>query len=1138
MPSHARCFPAFLLLLIGVLVSVPAAVSAQSNATIMGTVADTSGAAVPGATILVTNTETGAMQTRVSDAQGRYSVANLAIGSYDVQSEIAGFQTVLHKSIVLTVGRETVVDFALPVGTLSETLTVIGQAVQVDTTSSAMSNLVDQTQIRDLPLNGRNFEQLITLAPGVLTFSNVTKGAFYGAADAFTVSGSRPNGQQILLDNTNVMTFENRGSGAGILGTSMGVDAIAEFQTLTNTYGAQYGGNGGVVNSISKSGTNAWHGSVFEFARNSRFDARGFFETRVNPGETTAKPAPFSRNQFGGTIGGPIQRNKVFFFVNYEGLQQKLGETNTYTVLNALGRQGYLPTAAAGAKGPAGTYTCFGNPAGNTPTEGSCAIAPAIRPILDFYNRNVELPQSEVLTAAGLPTGTGNVVYNGTQPGKENYVLGRVDVNLSQKDSFYFRYLYDFADLTTPFAGSYDLYPAEQQSHNQFFTVEEKRIYTNNLLGTTRFAYMRPLNQLLSHTKYPEMEFYPGAGLPDGRFTQVTGLNGGGAVLGPIRQNPLRLMYDRFHVGEDFIWSQGAHSVRFGGAVTRQHPSAIQNSPAAGEWTFTSIPLFLQGMADRYFGLQQQTQLTNGETIAGTDGQRDWIEYQYTLYVQEDWRVRENFTVNLGVRYAPTSNPTEINGKMTHIIPVPAFLGSVPCTIGTANCSAIGTVLTNAFTPVDRVYDRNASLKNIAPRIGFAWDPTGDYKTSIRGGWGIFHSIIEARDYEPGYALTPPYSLVTVRGANAAGASIGNALPFSQRPAAASAPGIAVSQSQQLGWNRYNTKTPYMMQWNVSLQREVAQSTVATLAYVGSAGRNNYGARNANPPVAIANPDYNFGLQFGTGTGTTLVENPLVNPNFGPMILAENISFSNYKSFQVGLVRRLNRGWQSQLSYTWSKCEDTGSGSWGLDRGTNFQNPYDPDGDLGRCAFDMRHNLVINGMYQLPFTGNPFVEGWQVSGIVNYRSGLPTNVTDGIIRAFDNQGASNRPNYVPGAPGCNGNPILPESERFPAAGNPRWINTACFQLPRLGELGNTPRNFVDGPNYVNVDAALIKNINGLGPWSVQLRAEVFNLLNRTNFNVPSAGIFAGNGTVNPTAGTLTSIVGTARQFQFGMKIQF
>ena len=1137
MPNHVRhVFAAITLTLFAALGA--SSVAAQSNATISGTVADTSSAAIPGATVQITNAETGAIQTRVTDAQGRYSIANLAIGTYEVQSEIQGFQKVVHQGIVLTVGREVVVDFAMPIGQVAETLTVTGQAVQVETTSATLSNLVDQTQIRDLPLNGRNFEQLITLAPGVLSFSNVTKGAFYGAADAFTVSGSRPNGQQILLDNTNVMTFENRGSGAGILGTSMGVDAIAEFQTLTNTYGAQYGGNGGVVNSISKSGTNTWHGSIFEFARNSRFDARHFFETRRNPGEDTAKPAPFSRNQFGGTIGGPIQHNRMFFFVNYEGLQQKLGVTNSYTVLNGLARRGYLPTTAAGAKGPAGTYTCFGTATGNTPAEGPCAIAPAIQPILAFYNARVEMPQNEILNAAGLPTGTGNVVYNASQPGQENYVLGRVDVNLSQKDSFYARYLYDFADLTDPLAGSYDLYPVDQQSHNQFFTLEEKRVYTNRLLGTTRVAYMRPLNQLLSHTKYSEMEFYPGTGVPDGRITQITGLSGGGAILGPIRQNPLRLMYDRVNVGEDFIWSSGAHSLRFGGQVTRQHPSAIQNSPAAGEWTFNSIPLFLQGMADRYFGLQTQTRLTDGSIISGTDGQRDWTEYQYVAYVQDDWRIRQNFTANVGLRYSPTSNPTENNGKMTHIIPVPAFLGSVPCTLGTPNCSPIGTVLTNAFTPVDRVYDKNASLKNLDPRIGIAWDPTHDYKTSVRGGFGIFHSIIEARDYEPGYALVPPYSLVTVRGTNAVGATIGNALPFSQLPPASSRPGVAVSQSQQLGWNRFNTKTPYMMQWNVSVQRELAHQTVATVAYVGSAGRNNYGARDANPPVATPNPDYNFGLQFGSGTGTTLIENPLVNPNFGPVILAENISFSNYKALQLGLVRRLNNGWQSQVSYTWSKCEDTGSGSWGLDRGTNFQNPYAPDDDLGRCAFDLRHNVVVNGMYQLPFKGNAFVEGWQISGIFNFRSGLPVNVTNGIITAFDNQGSANRPNYVPNASGCNGDPVLPADKRFPTSGNPRWINTACFQLPRLGELGNTPRNFVNGPNYMNVDAALIKNVSGIGPWSVQLRAEVFNVFNRTNFNVPSAGIFAGSGAVNPTAGTFTGIVGSARQFQFGVKVQF
>src|SRR5262249_50199935 len=324
-----------LLVSTGLLISLATTpMSAQrSTANVLGTVTDSFGAVISAAMVSARNVDTGVTQTATSDSAGRYRLADLPVGTYDVQSENPGFQIVVHKGVTLAIGSELVVDFSLPVGQLTEAVTVEGQVSTVETTSAALSNLVEPTQIRELPLNGRNYEQLILLAPGVQTIGNVTKGLYYGAANAFSVSGSRANGQQELMDDTDVNDYMNRGSGAGVLATSMGVDAIAEFQTLTNTYGAQYGGNGAVMNAVSKSGTNTFHGSAYEFPRNSALDARNFYETTK---------APFKRNQFGGTLGGPIKKDKMFFFFNYEGLRQSLGETKTYTVLDANARQGIV----------------------------------------------------------------------------------------------------------------------------------------------------------------------------------------------------------------------------------------------------------------------------------------------------------------------------------------------------------------------------------------------------------------------------------------------------------------------------------------------------------------------------------------------------------------------------------------------------------------------------------------------------------------------------------------------------------------------------------------------------------------------------------------------------------------------------
>ncbi len=615
---------------------------------------------------------------------------------------------------------------SLPVGQVAQTVTVEADVSQVETTSSQISNLVQQSQIRELPLNGRNFEQLILLAPGVVSFTNFSKGTFYGAGNGFSVSGSRPNGQAELLDDTDVMDYMNRGSGAGILGTSMGVDAIAEFQTLTNTYGAQFGGNGSVVNEVSKSGTNSFHGSVYEFLRNSALDARNFFDG--------ANVTPFKRNQFGGTLGGPVKKDKMFFFVNYEGLRQELGESLQFTVLDAQARQGLLPNAA-GIYVPA----VAGQP-GN--------VAPSVLPFLNFYSQNVALPTNEILKN-GLPTGTGTILESANQPGSENYVLARYDWTISSADSIFTRYLNDVANLTEPFAGAFALWPSQSRDHNQFATVEEKHIFSTNVINTAHFGFSRPLETLTTPVSFPLFQFFPGAGLPDGRVV----INGISTFEGGIRQNPLRLMQNKYAYGDDLLWTKGAHSLRFGGSITRIQTGAIQDAPGGGEWDFSSTANFFQGKASQYGGPTpgNSVLLTNGTAIGGTNGQRDFRELDYVAYVQDDWKVSPTLTLNVGMRYEPTSNP--------YCLPhtTPFCTAVVPPPFGQGATGAI----TTGFTQVHDVYIHNPSWGNLDPRIGFAWDPFKDHKTSVRAGFGIFHSVIAARDFEPAYCLTPPWAITT-----------------------------------------------------------------------------------------------------------------------------------------------------------------------------------------------------------------------------------------------------------------------------------------------------------------------------------------------------------------------------------------
>src|SRR6266550_268574 len=431
-----------------------ARVDAQAvRATILGTVRDSTGAALPGVSVEARHVGTGGAQTVVSNEQGRFNLPDLPLGTYEVQASIAGFQTVVHKGLTLTVGSQNVVDFTLPIGQVEETVTVTGESPMVDTTSAAFATTISQKQIAELPLNGRNYAQLITLSPGVTTVTFT--GSLFGRQQVYSVAGGRPEGQAFLLDNTNVANFWNRAAGSGVLGTTLGVEAIAEFQALTNTYSAQFGGGGAAINAITRSGANAVHGSMLEFVRNSAFDARQFFDDPAR-----AKP-PFSKHQFGGSVGGPIKSDKAFFFVNYEGIVQSLSETRIATVPDANAHNGVIPIG--------GVLTNVG-------------VHPAIRPVLDLYP----------LPTDALGGGVGQIGQVDATIGHEHYTLERVDYTLSSKDSLMARYVSDTAYLFEPFSGSnIPLWPATNRTNNQYFMGEERRLLSASVINQMRFGVVR-----------------------------------------------------------------------------------------------------------------------------------------------------------------------------------------------------------------------------------------------------------------------------------------------------------------------------------------------------------------------------------------------------------------------------------------------------------------------------------------------------------------------------------------------------------------------------------------------------------------------------------------------------------------------
>ena len=1046
---------AVLLLVLGFFLSSRLNAQGASSASVLGTVTDSAGAVVPNASIQVKNVGTGQVQQVPTDGQGRYTIADLPIGNYEAQASKQGFQTMVRRGITLTVGAQAVVDFSLAVGQAQQTVTVEAQVSQVDTVSAGVAAYVEQKQINDLPLNGRNFTDLVSLAPGVSGGSQIGQGAanlLYGVENNFSVSGARSEGQAYLLDSTDIQGFWSHGSGSGVMGTTLGIEAIAEFSLLTNTYSAQFGGNGAVVNAVSRSGTNSFHGSAYEFLRNSALDARNFFDGSSKP--------PFRQNQFGGSLGGPIKKDKLFFFVTDEELRRSLGQTVVALVPDANAHNGFLPCAVAGS-----AFTC--NPTTNLANVG---VSAKVASILSLY----PLP-----TVPGAP-GTGSIQEVDTQTGNENYLLARVDYSLSSKDALFVRYVRDHGDITYPFLGSPlpPRWPEIGSTRNQFATVEYRRVISPTVVNLLRFSFTRTreTDVQAKPDQTSALDFFPERGQNGG--VNITGL----ASIGTSIFAPLLEVQNKFPLADDVIWTHGAHSLRFGGSVSRIQSNFQQQGWWGGFYTFPGLTAFLQGSAS----------LFQGPEPGQTDSYRDFREIEFDGYVHDEWKVRRNLTVNVGIRYEFVTNPTTNVHPLNTLIHPP-----------------FGT-----FQRVPNVFASNPSVRNWDPRIGFAYDPFGDHKTAIRAGFGIFYNPIHARSYASGYYFNPPYALAFV--------------PLPQFPNPF--PGALPPPAQLVGVD-YNTDvTPHLYQWNFNIQRQLFESTTLTVGYVGSRGLHLYGARDINPVL----PTVVNGLQiFGVPKGTTSVgitSNPRLNPAGAALSSEAPVADSNYHSLQVGLNRRFSHGVQSQLSYTWSKCLDNASGTYGLEGGIPWSDPLNGSYDHGRCLFDRPQVFNLSGVYALPFKQNLLTKGWQMSGGLMVQSGSPWNVTVGFDQSGGVIAGSERPNLV-----------MPR-DQIMTSNITQWANPAGFSLPAPGTLGNLQRDFLVGPGTVNMNYAVMKETPIKEQIRLQFRAEFFNLFNHPNFALPNASAFVqtanGGGAPNPTFGKITATTTSSRQIQFALKLLF
>jgi len=1056
---------------------------AQGVATsrISGSVTDQSNRVLVGAAIEATDLSTGSGRSAITDSEGRYAIADLPIGSYDVVASSANFAPMLRRAVTLTIGADLVIDFTLKVGQAGASVMVTSELSRVETQTATVSTLISSDQLHNLPLNGRNFEQLISLAPGVTvvpaslsaTTNGIPTDPIYGSQDNYSISGSRPVGEAFLLDNTDIGDFFNHATGSGVSGTTLGVEAIAEFQVLTNTYSARFGGTGAAVNIASRSGTNNFHGSAYEFIRNNVLDARGYFDVN-SEGEPTSPPA-YRRNQFGGTLGGPLRKDRTFAFVNYEGLRSSLGQTGIAYVPEPYVLQGQVCNVNPQVASP-GATTC--------PSGDLVQVVPDVPAIQAAILALYPQPAASALdlgSYAPYPVAASLVT-------EQNYFLGRLDEQISSSDSVFGRYLIDNVNQTNPFAGSLiPLWPDLEVTRNQYFTTEERHLFGATRVNLLRASFVRTNANGHTTNEVPALALYPSPGRQNMGVTPGGGLSS----LGGNGADPFRVLQNKISVGDDFLWNWRGHSFTAGGSITRVQSVISDGNFEGGGFYFFTLPNFLHGLADIYFGASPPA--------PGFNNTRGFRQIDIFPYFQDDWRLLPKLTLNLGLRWDFATNAVGSGAPLEAVIH--------PLTDST-------------YTVTRHALGQNPNWANFDPRVGIAYDPFADHRTSIRAGFGIFHEQLEARTYGLGYDSSPPSGFIQVE-------PPAGGIPFPMIPNAPASESLGVSY-------RGTTRAPYVIQYNFTLQREIVANMVASLGYVGSRGVHLFSLVNENLPIPCSEgtrplPSWCPPAPSGTpGLAANPFTGLLSNPNFGPLADAAPTSASRYSSLQAALNRQFGRVFQIQASYAWSKCVDNGSATNSQEASYGVADPYDQSLDRGHCTFNRTQDLVANGLYSLPFARNRVVSGWRLAGLLTGATGFPVNVLDGFDQSLGG-GSPARPDYS-GAAGCHPYRILNKPIAGPAI---QYFDPACYTLSAMGTVGNVGRNSIYGPGLLTVDFSVMKHTRIREKLDSEFRAEFFNLFDRSNFSQPNPRVFTG-----PTAGQITSLAAPARQIQFALKFLY
>jgi hypothetical protein len=1051
----------------------------QVSASLSGIVTDPSAAAVSGAAVEVKSLDTGVSRNAETNARGRYRFLALPAGLYEVRITRAGFAEGIRSGIRLAVGQDARANVSLRVGRVSEQVKVSEDAPVVNLTTQDISGLVGQRQVKDLPLNGRSYDLLLTLNPGIVNFSWEKTGGV-GVSNSttgndFAVSGNRPQQNLFLLNGIEFTgAAENNMQPGGTSGQLLGVDAVREFNVLRDSYGPEYGKHpGGQVTIITQSGSNDFHGSVYEFLRNNAFDAPNYFDRSSAP--------PFQRNQFGAALGGPIRLDKTFIFGNYEGLRQRLHQTSA----------AFVPD----------------------PASRAAAVA-SVQPLLNLWP----------VSPASAPDfdGIAQVFSSPLQTIREDFGTVRLDHNASSRDALSAVYTIDDGhDFTETVA---DPYSSDIMTlREQVFSLDETHSFSASTVNVARVGYSRA-GYFFTGEPTPGTPAAAAPGFLSGHLVGAVVVGGSAtsnpqAAIGLAGSNNgsnLRVARNLYTFEDRVAMTCGRHQVTFGAWFQPFQSNETLALSQFGQATFSSLTNFLQGKISSFLWDPTPTEM-------------NWRSLFGAWYAEDTIRVFPRLTVSLGLRDEFTTGWNEAHGHAANYTFSDGAISDNPL-VG----NSLFTVNNAKFLP--------------QPRISLAWSPLAE-KTVIRAGFGVYNDLQDVLGYraDQNAPFNPTYSV----------GSPTTPFPVSSLPIDPSAPPPTGAKVDP-GGVQPDMKTPTLISWSLRVEREITPNTSLTVGYVGSHGYHELIGIDANEPALVICPASPCPATYPSTFPAPLAGSPVpagtyyvpTNVRANPSLVNTWTWFSsgtsNYNSLQIDVNHRFSHGLSLRSVYTWSKSLDDGD-SLNSTAAPNapglVSNPFNLRSDYGLATYDVRNVAVIDAVYDLPFgKGQPMgnglegwskalASGWSMNSIVTTQSGFP--FTPQLSYNPSNNGDTRNPVRPFVNPDFTGPVIL---------GKPsQWFNPSAFLAPpaNSGFYGNLGRDTLIGPGLATWDFSAFKTTMLHERLALQFRAEIFNLLNRANFNTPNLITFtsSSSGTkTSGTAGAITSTSTTSRQVQFALKL--